>query len=267
MSGEEQRVEVSVANYVAEVVLNRPAKFNALDTAMFDAISAAGESLRDRDDVRAVILYGKGEHFCSGLDVTTFGDLGDNAQFCKAATEKVYGTSSNRFQHPSTVWQDLEVPVIAALQGVAYGGGSQIALGADIRIAHPSAKLSVMEIKWGLIPDMGISQSLRKLVSIDVAKELLLTGRVVEADECKALGLVTHVDAQPLQRARALAAQIAEKSPDATRRMKALLEQSWNNDAEQGLALEAQLQGEIIFGGNQVEAVTANFEKRKPQFR
>lgn len=261
-----ERVEVSVSGHIAEVALNRADKYNALDTAMFDAISAAGESLRTRDDIRAIVLYGKGDNFCSGLDISSFGDLGDNASFQATAAKAIYDTPANRFQHPSYVWQSLDVPVIAALQGVAFGGGSQIALGADMRIAHPAARLSVMEIKWGLIPDMGITQSLPRLVAIDVAKELLMTGRIVEAEECKALGLVTYIDDNPLQRARDIAAEIASKSPDAVKRMKALLDKSWHADAAQGLKLEAELQGEIIFKANQIEAVMANMEKRAPTF-
>jgi enoyl-CoA hydratase/carnithine racemase len=261
------RVEITINGPIAEVALNRADKYNALDTAMFDAISAAGESLRQNDEIRAVVLYGKGDNFCSGLDVSSFGDLGDNATFRKTAAEHIGETPANRFQHPSYVWQSLDLPVIAALQGVAFGGGSQIALGADMRIAHSNTRLSVMEIKWGLIPDMGITQSLPKLVGMDVAKELLMTGRIVEAAECRELGLVTYIDDEPLARARAIAAEIAGKSPDAIRRWKKLLESSGNASAEQGLALEAELQGESIFMPHQIEAVMANMEKREPVFK
>jgi enoyl-CoA hydratase/carnithine racemase len=159
------------------------------------------------------------------------------------------------------------MPVIAAVHGVAYGGGCQIALGADIRFAAPDAKLSVMEIKWGLIPDMSLTQTLRDVVPLDVAKELTFTGRVLSGEEAKALGLVTHVAEDPLAAAMALAEEIAGKSPDAVRAGKRLWEESWHADAGTGLALEASLQTGLIGTPNQVEAVMSNFEKRAPNYQ
>lgn len=263
-----ERVTITIDNHVAEVMLDRADKYNALDSAMFEAIAEAGESLRDNQEVRAVILYGAGEHFCSGLDVASMGNLaGDDNDFNTVGMRKVYNSDSNVFQRVATVWHDLDVPVIAAIKGVCYGGGIQIALGTDIRYAHPESKMSVMEIKWGLIPDMGISQMLRKLVRIDVAKELLYTGRVLDAQAALELGLVTAVADDPLAHARSMAAEIVNKSPDAVRRCKRLLEASWDMQRLEGLELEAKLQGEVIFKENQLEAVTANFEKRAPAFK
>ena len=158
------------------------------------------------------------------------------------------------------------MPVNTSIHGVAYGGGAQIALGGDIRIAAPAVKMSILEIKWGLIPDMSLSQTLRDLVSLDVAKELMFTGRVLNGEQAKNLGLVTHVDQNPLERALALAKEIASKSPDAVRAGKKLLEESWNAEERFGLELEDRLQRQLIGSPNQVEAITANFENREPNF-
>lgn len=159
------------------------------------------------------------------------------------------------------------MPVIAAVHGVAYGGGAQIALGADIRFAAPDAKISVMEIKWGLIPDMSLTQTLRDVVPLDVAKELAFSGRILSGVEAAELGLVTHVADDPLAAAMSLAGEIAQKSPDAVRANKKLFEESWHADARTGLELESSLQTQLIGSPNQVEAVMANFEKRAPEFK
>jgi enoyl-CoA hydratase/carnithine racemase len=160
----------------------------------------------------------------------------------------------------------MPVPVICALHGVAFGGGLQVALGADIRLAAPNARLSVMEIKWGLVPDMSLTQTLRDLVRLDVAKELTFTGRIVGAEEARELGLVTRVVDEPLALALEMAREIAGKSPDAIRYGKKLLEESWHADPATGLGLEASLQSELIGSPNQLEAVKANFEERPPKF-
>jgi enoyl-CoA hydratase/carnithine racemase len=160
----------------------------------------------------------------------------------------------------------VPVPVIAAIHGVCYGGGLQIALGADIRIATPDARLSVMEIKWGLIPDMSITQTLPRLVGIDVAKELTYTGRVFSGDEAASLGVVTRVAEDPLAEAMSLAREIASKSPDAVRAAKRLFDESWNADPAESLALEASLQRTLIGSPNQIAAVTAGFTKEPAAF-
>lgn len=262
------RVEITIVDHVAEVALARPDKMNALDPAMFAEIAAAGETLKGNRDVRAVVLYGQGPSFCAGLDFQSFQSMGsDMASIGSRLFDLSAGEVANMFQKPAYVWQELEVPVIAALSGVAFGGGCQIALAADIRIAAPDARLSVMEIKWGLVPDMGLTQSIRRLVRADVAKDLVLTGRIVGAQEACDLGLVTRIAAEPLAAARALAREIADKSPDATRRIKQLIDRSWQATPAEGLRLEATLQHEVIGQPNQIEAVRANFEKRKPVFR
>jgi enoyl-CoA hydratase/carnithine racemase len=172
----------------------------------------------------------------------------------------------NWFQRVAYAWVTLPMPVIAAVHGACFGGGLQIALGADIRIAAPDTRLSVMEMKWGLIPDMSITRTLPRLVRIDVAKELTYTGRVLSASEAAQLGLVTWVTGDPLRAARALAAEIATRSPDAVRAAKRLFEESWTAPPEQTLALEAQLQRGLIGSPNQLAAVSAGFTKEPAEF-
>ena len=264
-------VTIEIDGGIADVRLNRQEKYNALSPAMFRAIIGAGEKLLEAKDVRAVVLSGNGRGFCAGLDMESFagmadpGEPDDEAGRASEVTEPLFerGDAPENFaQRPALVWKQLPMPVITAVHGVAYGGGAQIALGGDIRIAAPDAKISIMEIKWGLIPDMSITQTLRDIVPLDVAKELTFTGRILSGNDAKELGLVTHVDANPLERAMSLAKEIADKSPDAIRAGKQLLETAWRT----GLELEASLQGQLIGSPNQVEAITANFEKRPPSF-
>lgn len=264
-------VTVDIADGVADVRLNRPEKYNALSPEMFAAIIEAGERLADAREVRAVVLSGNGRGFCAGLDMGSFqgmaqrseNDVQAGASALLARDER----PENHAQRPAYVWKRLSVPVIAAVHGVAYGGGLQVALGADIRIAAADAKFSVMEIKWGLVPDMSLTQTLKDLVPLDVAKELTFTGRVFSGDEARALGLVTRVDADPLASAMEMAREIAGKSPDAIRAGKKLLEEAWHSDERSGLALEASLQTALIGSPNQVEAIKANFENRAPNFK
>ena len=264
-------VTIDTVDGVADVRLNRPDKYNALSPDMFKAIIEAGQSLAEAKDVRAVVLSGNGRGFCAGLDMQSMqglADSGESQQEGAASSLLARGDGpENHAQRPAWVWKTLPVPVIAAIHGVAYGGGIQIALGADIRIAAPDAKLSVMEIKWGLVPDMSLTQTLRDVVPLDVAKELTFTGRVLSGEDAKELGLVTRVADNPHAAAMALAREIAGKSPDAIRAGKKLYEDSWHADAGTGLALEASLQTGLIGQPNQVEAVMANFEKRTPEFK
>jgi enoyl-CoA hydratase/carnithine racemase len=261
-------VTIDIQGGIADVRLNRVDKYNALSPDMFKAIIEAGESLAGNRSVRAVVLSGNGRGFCAGLDMGSFqgmaggGGGGGGAGGLMSRGER----PENHAQRPAYVWKRLPMPVIAAIHGVAFGGGCQIALGADIRFAAPDAKLSIMEIKWGLVPDMSITQTLRDLVPLDVAKELTFTGRILSGVEAKALGLVTHVADDPLAAARALAEEIAGKSPDAIRAGKRLLEESWRADERAGLELESKLQVALIGSKNQFEAVKANFENRAPVF-
>lgn len=254
---------------VADVRLNRPEKYNALSPEMFAAITEAGESLMELSDIRAVVLSGNGRGFCSGLDFASFsamaGPSGRGADRARDVLSESRGPE-NFAQRPALVWKRLPVPVIAAIHGVAFGGGCQIALGADIRIARDDARLSILEIKWGLVPDMSITQTLRDLVPLDVAKELMFTGRIVSGIDAAAMGLVTRTADDPLAEALTLAGEIASRSPDAVRADKRLLEESWRADPAVGLGLEAKLQSGLIGTPNQVEAIRANFENRAPDF-
>ena len=259
-------VTIDVVDGVADVRLNRPDKYNALSPDMFKAIVAAGEQLSEAKDVRAVVLSGNGRGFCAGLDMQSMAGLADGANGGGSTLLDRDERPENFAQRPAMVWKRMPVPVIAALHGVAYGGGAQIALGADMRIASPDTKMSIMEIKWGLIPDMSISQTLRDIVPLDVAKELTLTGRVLNGEEAQKIGLVTKVVEDPLAHALDIANEIASKSPDAIRAGKQLLDAVWHADERTGLELEASLQASLIGSPNQVEAVKSNFEKRPPDF-
>jgi enoyl-CoA hydratase/carnithine racemase len=257
-------ITVTITNHVADVRLNRADKMNALNLAMFNAISDLGKQLSSNRDIRAVVLSGEGKAFCAGLDLANFSDP---AFVTEPFGEGRGGFYPNFYQSPAFVWKAIPVPVICALQGVAFGGGLQIALGADIRIAHPQTQFSVMEIKWGLIPDMSASQTLRDLVRLDVAKELTFSGRVVAADEAQALGLITSIDDQPREAALKMANDIANRNPDAISYSKYLLDNSWHGDQLAGLQTEERLQAKLLKSNNQIEAVTAAMEKRTPQFK
>ncbi len=256
------RVAISVADHVAVVTLTRPEKHNALDLQMLDSIIAAGERLRSESGVRAVVLHGAGKSFSSGLDFPAVAAAGG----LEALTGILEEPPPNHFQRAGYVWIELPVPVIAAIHGNCLGGGLQIALAADIRIAAPDARLSVMEGRWGLIPDMSITRTLPRLVGVDVAKELTYTARTVTAEEGNRLGLVTRIADDPLAAAQELAREIAARSPDAVRRAKRLFDEGWFGPADQTLALEARLQAELIGTPNQLAALTAGLTKQQPQF-
>ena len=263
-------VTIDIKNSIADVRLNREEKYNALSQDMFDAIIEAGQSLASADDVSAVVLSGNGRGFCAGLDMASFASMSDRPRNPGSHADSLLAKDNrpeNRAQRPAMVWKQLPMPVIGSLHGVVFGGGCQIALGTDIRIAAPDIKMSIMEIKWGLVPDMSITQTLRDIMPMDVAKELTFTGRILNGEQAKEVGLVTRVADDPFAEAMALAEEIAGKNPDAVRAGKALYEQAWHADARTGLELEAALQAELIGTANQIEAVKANFEKRAPSFQ
>lgn len=261
-----ERVTINVEAHVATVMLNRADKRNAVDFAMFDALMAAADKIGDDTSIRAVVLHGDGSDFCAGIDVSVFAGEGVGAGTAELMKPRT-ASGANYFQCAAMAWRDLPVPVIAALQGSAFGAGFQIAMGADLRYAAPGTRLSIMEIKWGLIPDMAITATLPGLVAPDRARELTYTGRIVAADEAARLGLVTEVCDQPLARATALANEIAGKSPDAIRATKALFNACWQGATADGLRKEAELQSAVMAGSNQKEAVMANLENRLPAFR
>lgn len=264
MSGEgQQRVELERDGNVAEVRLSRPEKHNALDFAMFEAIGEAIDELADDPSVRAVVLHGEGPSFCSGLDFPSFIAEG------RPVDEMLFrrdGEIANLAQRVAYGWQTLPMPVIAAVHGNCIGGGAQIALAADIRMIEPGARISIRETHWGLIPDMGITRSLPRLVRADVAKELVLTARILDGEEAVRIGLGTKLTNEPLAVAREFAAEIAALCPDATRRAKQLLERGWDMDAAGSLALEEELQRELLGTPNQMKAVQAAFTKEPAKF-
>jgi enoyl-CoA hydratase/carnithine racemase len=268
---EAERVTVSVSDGVADVRLNRPEKRNALDQAMFQALVEAGDRLAADQSVRAVVLSGEGKSFCAGLDLSSFRAMAANAttpvpSSDATLSDRETGRSTNLAQQAAYTWTELPVPVIAAVHGHALGGGLQIALGADIRIVAPDARLSVLEIRWGLVPDMAGTLMLRRLVSLDVAKELVWSGRMVSGEEALTLGLATRVNDDPRAAALELAGQLAAKSPHAIRAAKRLLNQSGEVSDAQQLLDESNESVALIGSQNQLEAVAAALEQRDPTF-
>jgi enoyl-CoA hydratase/carnithine racemase len=250
---------------VADVRLNRADKMNAIDSAMIEGILAAQDRLRTEPRLRAVVLHGEGRAFCAGLDISRFKSMGSGETRGHTLASRTHGIA-NAPQHSAWGWRDLPVPVIAAVHGVAFGGGLQIALGADIRYVSSDVKLSVMEIKWGLVPDMAGIALLRELVRSDVARELTYSGRIINGDEAVRLGVATWAGSDPLAHAREMARTIASRSPDAIRAAKRLLNRSADDDAAALLASESREQERLIGSPNQIEAVRAEMEQRPPAF-
>jgi enoyl-CoA hydratase/carnithine racemase len=262
-----ERVTCRIDAGVADVRLNRPDKLNAVDAAMFEALGETGDSLASDSAVRAVVLSGEGRGFCAGIDVSVFaGGGGPAAGGDLLGGRGAGGRIANRAQHAAWVWHELPVPVIAAVHGVALGAGLQIALGADLRLVAPDARLSVLEIRWGLIPDMTGTWTLPRAVGLDMAKEMTWTGRMVSGDEAVRLGLATRVCEEPRADAMALAADLAQRSPQALRAAKSLLNQSLGAVATDQLRAESAAIGAIIGSDEQAEAVQAQLEGRRPSF-
>ena len=270
------RILLDVTDGIAHLRLNRPDKLNALDGALFQALVDAGEALKQEGAVRVVVLSGEGRGFCAGLDFSSFqamaGGGGDAGSPGSSGSSRLgaIGETSGRITHLGQqacwVWQELEVPVIAAVHGPALGGGLQIALGADLRIVAPDAKLSVLESRWGLIPDMTGTHTLVRLVGLDVAKDLTFTGRMVSGTEAVQLGLATRVADDPVAAALELAADLTTKSPDALRHGKRLLNLSGARTPAEQFLDERETMASLIGSPNQVEATMAYFEKRPPRF-
>ncbi|WP_170560983.1 crotonase/enoyl-CoA hydratase family protein [Ruegeria atlantica] len=258
------RVSIEYKNHIAHVTLTRGDKMNALDDAMIKAIISAGQEVA-ASDARAVVLSGQGKSFCAGLDMASFASMAQTDP-----TEWLMERShhdANEVQEVALVWQRVPVPVICAIQGVAYGGGLQLALGADIRIAHPEAKLSVMEMKWGLIPDMGGMVLLPKLVRSDVLRLLTYTARPIGATRAAEWGLVTKLSDDPLTEAVALAEDIAGQSPSAIRAAKRVIEVAYAKPRKEVLLEESSEQVELIGKPDQMEVIAANLQGRKPEFK
>lgn len=258
------RVSVEIEDHIARVTLTRPNKMNAMDPAMAEAIVEAGNSLTDKD-IRAVVLAGEGKAFCAGLDVMSFAQLaaGDPEGLVMPRTHG----NCNLFQEVAMVWRKLPVPVIAALHGVAYGAGFQLALGADIRIADQDVKLAVMEMKWGLIPDMGGMLLLPRLARSDVIRRMIYTAEPTGAEQAAAWGLVTEVAEDATARALHLAAEIAGKSPSAIRAAKRLIGVAESGAVEDDVLLaESREQADLIGKPHQLEVIAANMAGRAPKF-
>lgn len=263
----EARIDVTFDAGVADVRLVRADKMNALDDAMFAALREAGEALKSRAGLRAVVLSGEGRAFCAGLDMANFGKMasGERGGARLLAGERT-AAGANPPQHTVMVWREIPVPVIAAVHGVAYGGGFQLMLAPDMRFVAPDTKLSIMEINWGLVPDMGGIALLRRLVRDDVARELTFTGRVFSGEEAGRLGLATRVCADPRAEALALAREIAARPPKAMRAAKRLLDLAVDAGPKEILLAESREQAALIGAAEQVEAVRARLAKRPPVF-
>lgn len=265
---ETPRVVVSVTAGVADVRLNRPEKLNAFDAAMFSGLVAAGERIKADRHVRAVVISGEGRGFSAGLDLSMFSLMaaGNGAGVVSDLTGSRQDGPANAAQRAVWVWRELEVPVIAAVHGPALGAGFQLALGADLRVVAPDASMSVLEIRWGLIPDMSGTYMLPRLVGPDVAKELTWTGRMVGGEEALRIGLATRLAEDPRASALELAATLAKASPHAIRQGKRLLDASPGRGPAEQLADEAATMASLIGSANQTEAVAAWFDKRDPSF-
>ncbi|WP_300516183.1 crotonase/enoyl-CoA hydratase family protein [Aliiroseovarius sp.] len=259
------RVIITENGPVATVTLSRPEKRNALDLPMIEGIVEAAASLKVRRDIRAVVLTGAGEAFCAGLDVSAMPML------AKVAGEAGFQTrthgASNLFQATAMAWAELPQPVIAAIHGYAFGGGFQIMLGADMRVAAPDTRFSIMEGRWGLVPDMGGMVLMRRLARGDIIRRLTYTAEQFSATQARDWGFVTELDTDPLARAQTLAAEIAAKSPDAVRAAKALITETELLGVGETLIAESAAQEKLVGTPNQMEAVMAGMQKRDPVFR
>lgn len=279
MSDISERVTISVVDQVADVRMVRADKRNALDNAMFSALATVGEQLKTMSDVRAVVLSGEGASFCAGLDFGSFQAMANSKNTPESASaskpsqasrvnagDMIDGRITHLAQQVCWVWQEIPVPVIAAIHGHALGGGLQMALGTDIRIVHPDTQLSIREVHWGLIPDMTGTLMLSRLVRPDIAKDLVFSARIFSGREALELGVATRLSNDPLHDALALAAEISLRSPDAIRGAKQLLNRMANAGAAEQFAHERQVIGQLVGTPNQVEAVMAHFEKRPAIF-
>jgi len=260
------RVEVSLSEHIARIEMIREDKLNALDAAMFDGLIAAAQWLGEQRDARVAILSGRGRMFCAGLDFGSFAAMaGDDGASSTSLEPRTHGLC-NKPQYAAYAWHEAPVPVIVAIQGGALGGGLQIALGGDIRIAAPDAKIAIAETQWGLVPDMSGMARVRRLVRDDVLRQLTYTAQRIDGGQAREAGLVTEVHDDPQARALEMAHQIAGRSPSAIRACKVLLNGLADANAGEILAAESRLQQAIIGQPNQVEAVMANMETRAPVF-
>lgn len=267
-----ERVSVTIEDGVADVRLTRGDKMNALDDAMFAGIVEAGEQVSKDERVRCVVLSGEGRAFCAGLDMGNFGRMaeggsgGGGSSTTSRLIERTHG-DANRAQQAVWVWHTCPVPVIAAVHGVALGGGFQLSIGADIRITHPETKLSILEIKWGLVPDMAATPLFKALARDDIVRELTYTGRIFSGKEGFDYGFVTKLSETPYEDALAMAREIAGKNPDSIRRAKTIYNTVDKLSYADALMQESVLQSEVIGSPNQVEAIMSTMEKRAGNYK
>lgn len=260
----DNRVLISIENGIAYVTLNRPEKHNALDMKMFEAIDDAIKQVKKEQNVRVVIVSGEGESFCSGLDVKSV--ISSRAGALKLLWKWLPG-NANLAQRVSVGWRRLNVPVIMVLHGKCWGGGMQIALGGDFRIASPDCSLSIMESRWGLIPDMGGTPGLKECVSADHAIKLAMTSEVVSAEEALKIGLITQVSDTPQEAAKAFAEHLIARSPDTNRVIKKVYQKIWGAGERNILAKETLNQIKIILGKNQRIAVAREMGKKELHYK
>jgi enoyl-CoA hydratase/carnithine racemase len=270
------RITFEITDGVADVRLVRSDKMNALDDKMFTAIAEVGEQLRNSSEVRAVVLSGTGKAFCAGLDMGNFSEMvadshpdENSSELPKPHREPLATRShgiANYLQYAVWMWRDLPMPMIAAVHGVAFGGGFQLALAADMRYAAPDTRFSIMEIKWGLVPDMAGTQLMRHLAREDVVRELSYTGRIFSAQEALEYGFITRISGDPLALALSTAREIATKNPEAIRGNKQLFNAANYLSVEDGLLMESTVQDRVMGTPNQKEAVKAALEKRTANF-
>ncbi|MEQ9518015.1 MAG: crotonase/enoyl-CoA hydratase family protein [Parvibaculum sp.] len=267
-----ERISIDIKNGVADIRLTRADKMNALDDAMFNALVETGERMKTEKGVRAIVLSGEGRAFCAGLDMGNFGKMADSGETDNKPKKRRQNLAprthglTNRAQHAAWVWREVPVPVIAAVHGVAFGGGFQVCLGADIRYVAPDTKMSVMEIKWGLVPDMAGTQLMRHLAREDIIRELTYTGRIFSGEEAFEYGFATRVVDDPRALALETAKEIAGRNPDAIRANKRIFNDAPYFDAKAGLLAESIEQDQIIGSPNQIEAIMSTMEKRAGKY-
>jgi enoyl-CoA hydratase/carnithine racemase len=256
-------VSCTVTDGIARVRLTRPDKLNALTLQTLDELAAAARSLRRDRSLRAVVLSGEGRSFCAGLDFASV--LGRPAGLAAGFVPRPW-RGTNTFQEACWAWRRLPVPVIAAVHGHCYGGGLQIALAADFRLATPDSEWSVLEGRWGLVPDMTGIRTLRELVGIDTAKRLTMTAQMLSGKEAHEIGLVTELAADPEDAALALTRELATRSPDAVAAAKRLFDRSWTSSPRAVFRRERLEQLYLLLAANTRAAREAAFGRGAPAY-
>ena len=268
------RIRLVVENHIAHVTLSRADKMNALDSEMFAAIPLVGEQIRQNSSIRVVVISGDGGNFCAGLDKSNFSSILNNngvsiesgSSDATALAGRTHGIA-NAAQYAAWMWRELPMPVIAAVDGFCLGGGLQIALGADFRYAKANSQFSILEMRWGIVPDMSSTQIMRHMIRDDVIRELTYTAKIFGAEQAKEWGFITDIVDDPLAHAMSVAQEIAGKNPDAIRAAKKIIDASYYQTAQEGLLMESVEQDKIMGTPNQIEAVMAELQKRQPDFK